>query len=370
MTTTGIIRRGSMGSNVSPYHQSMAAVTRSPQLSSRIRHNYSHQDILEHQVAGLGNTSHQFREPNLNDVVDYLSSHSPQTVAKAASYLQHLAYNDDSMKAKIRQFGGIQALVSQVCNNDVKVQISVLGALRNLSYGRANNDSKIQIANDAGLSEMSYLLKSTQQSEVRELVTNVLWNLSSCEEIKVRLIQSCLKDMVDVILLPHSGYNETHIAARDFSVRPSVRHWSPEMRNSLGALRNISSAGEDGRRYLRRASGLINSLAWIIRAATGQENADEKTAENAVCILRNLSFQIEDEIDPQEGADDVLDKEWERTIQQEIEDLSENNRMDKKKKSSFVLLCARPRTTDNTRRTIPRLSQPHNLANPGQSLLY
>lgn len=38
-----------------------------------------------------------------------------------------------------------------------------------------------------------------------------------------------------------------------------------------------------------------------------------------MCVLRNLSFQIEDEIDTQEGADDDLDTQWERQIQQEIE---------------------------------------------------
>ena len=42
------------------------------------------------------------REPNLNDVVDFLSSEDLGLVSNAASYLQHLAYGDDSMKAKIR----------------------------------------------------------------------------------------------------------------------------------------------------------------------------------------------------------------------------------------------------------------------------
>ena len=41
-------------------------------------------------------------EPNLNDVVDFLSSDDPSLVSNAASYLQHLAYGDDSMKSKFR----------------------------------------------------------------------------------------------------------------------------------------------------------------------------------------------------------------------------------------------------------------------------
>ena len=47
-------------------------------------------------------TVSQAKEPNLNDVIDFLSSDDPGLVANAASYLQHLAYGDDSMKAKIR----------------------------------------------------------------------------------------------------------------------------------------------------------------------------------------------------------------------------------------------------------------------------
>ena len=42
------------------------------------------------------------REPNLNDVVQFLRSGDRTLVSNAASYLQHLAYGDDSMKTKIR----------------------------------------------------------------------------------------------------------------------------------------------------------------------------------------------------------------------------------------------------------------------------
>ena len=59
-------------------------------------------EAIEHQVSGLGHTATNSREPNLNDVVDFLSNPDPSLVANAASYLQHLAYGDDSMKAKIR----------------------------------------------------------------------------------------------------------------------------------------------------------------------------------------------------------------------------------------------------------------------------
>ena len=40
-----------------------------------------------------------------------------------------------------------------------------------------------------------------------------------------------------------------------------------------------------------------------------------------MCILRNLSYQLENEIDPQEGADDVLDRDWEMEQRREMERL-------------------------------------------------
>ena len=52
--------------------------------------------LRSERSSGKGN------EPNLNDVVDFLSSDDPGLVSNAASYLQHLAYGDDNMKSKIR----------------------------------------------------------------------------------------------------------------------------------------------------------------------------------------------------------------------------------------------------------------------------
>ena len=45
-----------------------------------------------------------------------------------------------------------------------------------------------------------------------------------------------------------------------------------------------------------------------------------QTAENAMCILRNLSYRLEYEVDPLEGAQDHLDEGWERQVLAEIDD--------------------------------------------------
>ena len=41
-----------------------------------------------------------------------------------------------------------------------------------------------------------------------------------------------------------------------------------------------------------------------------------------MCVLRNLSYQLESEVDLQDGAEDVLDWEWEAEQRRELEEAS------------------------------------------------
>lgn len=52
---------------------------------------------------------------------------------------------------------------------------------RNLSYGRQNDENKRAIKNAGGIPSLVRLLRKTTDNEVKELVTGVLWNLSSCD---------------------------------------------------------------------------------------------------------------------------------------------------------------------------------------------
>jgi hypothetical protein len=60
-------------------------------------------------------------------------------------------------------------------NNNVKF------IYRNLSYGRQNDENKRAIKNAGGIPSLINLLRKSSDGEVKELVTGVLWNLSSCE---------------------------------------------------------------------------------------------------------------------------------------------------------------------------------------------
>ena len=127
----------------------------------------------------------QWRDPDLHEVIEFLNNPNSVIKANAAAYLQHLCYMDDPVKAKTRQLGGIPALVSLLTSGAggeaPEIYRNAIGALRNLSYGRQNDENKRAIKNAGGVTALVRLLRKSTDNEVKELVTGVLWNLSSCD---------------------------------------------------------------------------------------------------------------------------------------------------------------------------------------------
>jgi len=62
--------------------------------------------------------------------------------------------------------------------------------------------------------------------------------------------------------------------------------------------RNVSSAGDYGRKKLRECEGLVDALLYLVRNAIERANIDNKSVENAVCVLRNLSYRAQEVEDP------------------------------------------------------------------------
>nr|CAD7573495.1 unnamed protein product [Timema californicum] len=78
-----------------------------------------------------------------------------------------------------------------------------------------------------------------------------------------------------------------------------LNHDSPDVyRNACGALRNVSSAGEYARKKLRECEGLVDSLLYVVRSAIEKSNIGNKSVENCVCVLRNLSYRCQEVEDP------------------------------------------------------------------------
>lgn len=231
----------------------------------------------------------RWRDPNLSEVISFLNNPNNVIKANAAAYLQHLCYMDDPNKQRTRTLGGIPPLVRLLSHETPEVHRNACGALRNLSYGRQNDENKRAIKNAGGIVALISLLRRTNESDVKELVTGVIWNMSSCEDLKRPIIDDGLGVIVTIIIKPHSGWDP---------INPGETCWSTVFRNASGVLRNVSSAGEYARTKLRECDGLVDSLLYVVRSAIDKSNIGNKIVENCVCILRNLSYRCQEVDDP------------------------------------------------------------------------
>uniref|UniRef100_A0A8C5A1C4 Catenin (cadherin-associated protein), delta 2b n=1 Tax=Gadus morhua TaxID=8049 RepID=A0A8C5A1C4_GADMO len=246
-----------------------------------------------------------WRDPELPEVIQMLQHQFPSVQSNAAAYLQHLCFGDNKIKSEIRRQGGIQLLVDLLDHRMTDVHRSACGALRNLVYGKANDDNKIALKNYGGIPALVRLLRKTTDVEIRELLTGVLWNLSSCDALKMPIIQDALAVLTNAVIIPHSGWDSSPHAQDD---RKLHLHSSQVLRNATGGLRNVSSAGEEARRRMRECEGLTDALLYVIQTALGSSEIDSKTIENCVCILRNLSYRLAAETThSQQGVSEELD---------------------------------------------------------------
>ncbi|XP_016111360.1 plakophilin-4-like isoform X4 [Sinocyclocheilus grahami] len=213
-----------------------------------------------------------WHDPDLPEVIHMLQHQFPSVQANAVAYLQHLCYRDNHVKTEVCRLGGIKHLVDLLDHKVLEVQRYACGALRNLVYGRATDDNKIAVINAGGVPALLRLLKTTVDTEVRELVTGVLWNLSSCDAVKMTIIRDALSSVTHTVIIPHSGWSST-----DFHDEHKLKlHSSVVLRNTTGCLRNLSSAGEEARKYMRSCEGLVDSLLYIIKACVSTSDFDSK----------------------------------------------------------------------------------------------
>ncbi|KAI1898266.1 hypothetical protein AGOR_G00070560 [Albula goreensis] len=233
-----------------------------------------------------------WRDPDLPEVIHMLQHQFPSVQANAAAYLQHLCFGDNGVKAEVCRLGGIKHLVDLLDHKTLEVQRNACGALRNLVYGKATDDNKIAVRNAGGVPALLRLLRKTVDAEVRELVTGVLWNLSSYDAVKMTIIRDALSTLTNTVIIPHSGWSSS-----SFDDDHKLKfHSSLVLRNTSGCLRNLSSAGEEARKQMRCCEGLVDSLLYVIKACVNTSDFDSKIVENCICTLRNLSYRLELEI--------------------------------------------------------------------------
>ncbi|XP_067891385.1 plakophilin-4 isoform X3 [Heterodontus francisci] len=233
-----------------------------------------------------------WRDPELPEVIHMLQHQFPSVQANAAAYLQHLCFGDNKVKTEVCLLGGIKHLVDLLDHKVLEVHKNACGALRNLVYGRTTDENKIAVKNAGGIPALLRLLRKTVDAEMRELITGVLWNLSSCDAVKMPIIRDALTTLTNSVVIPHSGWSSS-----SFDEDRKVKfHTSLVLRNTTGCLRNLSSAGEEARKKIRSCEGLVDSLLYVIQMCVNTADYDSKTVENCVCILRNLSYRLELEV--------------------------------------------------------------------------
>ncbi|XP_056352547.1 plakophilin-4 isoform X2 [Oenanthe melanoleuca] len=251
-----------------------------------------------------------WRDPELPEVIHMLQHQFPSVQANAAAYLQHLCFGDNKVKTEVCRLGGIKHLVDLLDHRVLEVQKNACGALRNLVYGKSTDENKIAMKNVGGIPALLRLLRKSVDAEVKELVTGVLWNLSSCDAVKMTIIRDALSTLTNTVIVPHSGWNSSSFDD-DHKIKFQT---SLVLRNTTGCLRNLSSAGEEARKQMRCCEGLVDSLLYVIHTCVNTSDYDSKTVENCVCTLRNLSYRLELEV-PQarllgiNELDDLLGKE-------------------------------------------------------------
>ncbi|XP_071672003.1 splicing regulator ARVCF isoform X3 [Patagioenas fasciata] len=237
----------------------------------------------------------RWRDPDLPEVIAMLSHPIDPVKSNAAAYLQHLCYENDKIKKDVRHLKGIPILVGLLDHPKPEVHRKACGALRNISYGK-DNENKVAIKNCDGIPTLIRLLRKTNDMEVRELITGTLWNLSSYEPLKMVIINHGLQTLTNEVIIPHSGWE----SEPNEDSKPRDAEWTTVFKNTSGCLRNVSSDGAEARRRLRECDGLVDALLHALQSAVGKKDTDNKSVENCVCIMRNLSYHVHKEVP---GAD-------------------------------------------------------------------
>uniref|UniRef100_A0A8C1ZBC0 ARVCF delta catenin family member a n=1 Tax=Cyprinus carpio TaxID=7962 RepID=A0A8C1ZBC0_CYPCA len=218
----------------------------------------------------------RWRDPNLREVISMLSHPMDPVKSNAAAYLQHLCYENDTVKQDVRQLRGIPVLVGLLDHPKAEVHRKACGALRNISFGR-DNFNKVAIKNSDGIPALLRLLRRTDDVEVRELVTGTLWNLSSHEPLKMIVINHGLQTLTDEIIIPHSGLR----GDPNDPARPGAPEWNTVFKNTSGCLRNVSSDGAEARQRLRECDALVDALLHALYSAVAKRDINNK----CVCVL-------------------------------------------------------------------------------------
>ncbi|XP_059968801.1 plakophilin-2 isoform X1 [Mesoplodon densirostris] len=212
----------------------------------------------------------------------------PSRISAAATFIQHECFQKSEARKRVNQLHGIPKLLQLLKIQNEDIQRAVCGALRNLVF--EDNDNKLEVAELSGVPRLLQVLKQTRDLETKKQITGLLWNLSSNDRLKNVMVTEALFILTENIIIPFSGWPEGDYPKANGLLDFDIFY------NVTGCLRNMSSAGPEGRKVMRRCDGLIDSLVHYVRGTIADYQPDDKATENCVCILHNLSYQLEAEL--------------------------------------------------------------------------
>uniref|UniRef100_A0A8C4P3G6 Plakophilin-3 n=1 Tax=Dromaius novaehollandiae TaxID=8790 RepID=A0A8C4P3G6_DRONO len=230
----------------------------------------------------------RFDDIDLPSAVKYLIASDPNLQVLGAAYLQHKCYSDGNAKKQARSLQAMPKLVKLFNSPNQEVQRHATGAMRNLIYDNAEN--KLALVEENGIYELMRTLREPDD-ELRKNVTGILWNLSSSDNLKDRLARDTLEQLTDLVLVPLSGLGSSGVIQQNASEAEIFY-------NSTGFLRNLSSASQQTRQKMRECHGLVDSMIHYVNSSLEVGKSEDKSVENAVCVLRNLSYRLYDEMPP------------------------------------------------------------------------
>ncbi|RVE71757.1 hypothetical protein OJAV_G00054750 [Oryzias javanicus] len=232
-----------------------------------------------------------FGEMDMPTAVAYIRSEDPEFQALGAAYIQHQCFNSNEAKTEVRDHDAIGDLVKLFNSENLRVQCFATGAARNLIYKNIQN--KRVLIEKNGITALVHALSKTD-GELRKNITGILWNLSSKDKLKEKVAKEAVVELSAKILEP----------LRDILMEESEKNSDdppekiPDLEiflNTTGCLRNLSSENEKIRQLMRNQPGIVESLVLYVKSMIQKKTIDTGV-ENSVCILRNLSYQLYNEL--------------------------------------------------------------------------
>uniref|UniRef100_A0A8C7DH22 Plakophilin 2 n=1 Tax=Oncorhynchus kisutch TaxID=8019 RepID=A0A8C7DH22_ONCKI len=175
-------------------------------------------------------------------------------------------------------------------NEEIQTNVSTALTLRRCS------ENKMEMKDNEGVAPALCLLRRSRDIATRRQLTGLLWNLSSHDLLKEHFSKEAMEILTTSVLVPCSGLSEGENPKDAMLADPDTFY------NATGCLRNISSAGPEGRSAMWQCENLIDSVVILHPFCAKTTSYLPQSTENCVCILHNLSYQVEL---PQKYASDL-----------------------------------------------------------------